>query len=77
MTPLAGVRVVGQLRFSRKEVVERLRNIFGHPHELRHRVVIGLYGVAETERERCRGALDEVFRREQLSSSKLRLDVGE
>ena len=34
MAPLAGVRVGGRLRFSYNEVVERLCDIFGHPHEL-------------------------------------------
>jgi len=87
MTPHAGVRAGGRLRFSREEVVERLRDIFSHPYELvihrewrrvlRHKVAIGLYGVAETERERCRGAPDEVFRRERLPSNRLRHDVGE
>ena len=67
--------------------MERLQDIFGHPHELvvhggwrralRHRVANGLYGVAETGQERCQGALDEVFQGERLSSSKLRHDVGE
>ena len=44
---------------------------------LRHKVDNGLYGVVETGRERCRGALDEVFQGERLSSGKLRHDVGE
>ena len=67
--------------------MERLHDIFGHPHELIvhggqrrascHKVGIGLYGVAETERERYRGASDEVCRREQVPSGKLRHDVGE
>ena len=67
--------------------MERLRNIFGHPHELvvrggwrralRHRVANGLCGVMETGRERCRGAPDEVFREEWLSYDKLCLNVGE
>jgi len=66
--------------------MERFRDMFGHPHELvvcggwrralRHRVGHGLCGVAKTERERCRGALDEVFQRERLSSGKLRHDIG-
>ena len=43
---------------------------------MRHKVPNGLYGVARTERERCRGALDEVFRGEQLSSGKMRHDIG-
>ena len=34
MAPPAGVRVGGRPRFSREEVVERFRDIFGHPHEL-------------------------------------------
>ena len=42
-----------------------------------HKVAIGLYGVAETEWERCWGAPDEVFRREWLPSCKLRHDIGE
>ena len=42
-----------------------------------HKVANGLYGVAETKRERCRGAPDEVFRRERLSSGKPRHDIGE
>ena len=67
--------------------MERFHDIFGHPHEpvihggwrrtLHHRVVVGLYGIAETKREHCRGALDKVFRREWLSSGELRHDVGE
>ena len=44
---------------------------------LRLKVANGLYGVAQTERERCRGAPGEVFRGEQLSSGKLRHDIGE
>ena len=61
--------------------------IFGHPHELvvrrgwrralRHRVANGLYGVAETGRECCRGAPDEVFRGERLSFSKPHHDIEE
>ena len=87
MATLARVRAGGRLRFSREEVMERLYDIFGYPYELivcggwrralRHRVAIGLCDVAETEQERCRGAPDEVFQRERLSSSKLRHDVGE
>ena len=60
--------------------MERFRDIFGHPHELvvrggwnhslRHKVANGLCSVAETERENCRGASDEVFRGERLSSGK-------
>ena len=67
--------------------MERLYDIFGHPYELvirgrwrrvsRHRVAIGLCGVARTEQERCQGALDEVFQRERLPSGKLCHDVGE
>ena len=67
--------------------MERLHDIFGHPHELivrggwrcalRHKVANGLCGVAENGRERCRGAPDEVCRREWLSSGKLCHDVGE
>ena len=66
--------------------MERLHDIFGHPHELiihrgwgravRHKVANGLCGIAQTERERCRGALDKVFRGERLSSGKLCHDVG-
>ena len=71
MAPPAGVRVRGRLRFSRQEVVERFHDIFGHPHELvvhsgprsalRHKVANSLCGIAQTERERRRGATDEVF----------------
>ena len=67
--------------------MERLCDIFGHPYELvvhggwrralRHRVAIGLCGVAKTKRELCRGAPDEVFRRERLPSGKLRHDISE
>ena len=67
--------------------MERFHDIFGHPHELiirggwrhawHHKVANGLCGVAETERERCRGTLDGVFQREWLPSSKLCHDVGE
>ena len=44
---------------------------------LRHKVDNGLYGVVETGRERCRGALDEVFWRERLPSGKLCHNIGE
>ena len=67
--------------------MERFHDIFGHPHELivrggwgralRHKVANGLGGVAQTERERCRGAPDEVFQRERLSSGKLCHDIDE
>ena len=67
--------------------MERFHNVFGHPHELvvrrgcghalRHKVANGLCGVVQTERERCRGAPDEAFRGERLSSGKLRDDIGE
>ena len=67
--------------------MERLHDIFGHPHELivhggwrralRHRVANGLGGVAETGWERCWGTPDEVFWRERLPSSKLWHDIGE
>ena len=67
--------------------MERLHDILGHPQKLIirwgqrralcHKVAIGLYGVAETEWERCWGAPDEVFRREWLPSCKLRRDIGE
>ena len=87
MAPPAGVRGGGRLHFSHEEVVERLRDIFGHPHKLvvregwrhalRHKMANGLCGVAEIGRERYRGALDEVFQRERLSSGKLRHDFGE
>ena len=87
MASPAGVRAGRRLRFSYEEVVETFRDIFGHPHELVvrrgwgsalcHKVANGLYGVAETKRERCRGAPDEVFRRERLSFDKLRHDVDE
>ena len=43
---------------------------------MRHRVTIGLCGVAETEWEHRRDAPDEVFRREWLLSGKLCHDVG-
>ena len=67
--------------------MERLHDIFGHPHELivrgewrhalRHKVANGLCGVVDTEREHCRGAADEVFWGEQLSPGKLCHDIGE
>ena len=44
---------------------------------LRLKVANGLYGVAQTERERCRGAPNEVFRGERLSSGKLCHDIDE
>jgi len=66
--------------------MERFCNILSHPHQLAihrgwgrtlcHKVASSFCGVAQTKRERSRGALDEVFRRGWLSSSKLRLDVG-
>ena len=67
--------------------MERLHDIFGHPHELIvrgewrhvlcHKVANSLCGIAKTEWECCRGAPDEVCQREWLPSSKLRHDVGE
>ena len=67
--------------------MERFCDVFGHPHELivrrgwghalRHKVANGLCSVAQTECEHYRGALDEAFQGEQLSSSKLRHDIGE
>ena len=67
--------------------MERFRDIFGHPYEpivhggqrraLCHKVAIGLCGVAETEQERCRGTLDEIFQGERLSLGKLRHDISE
>ena len=67
--------------------MERFHDVFGHPHELvvrrgwgralRHKVANGLCGVTQTERERCRGVPDEVFRGDRLSVGKLRHDVGE
>ena len=49
----------------------------GWSHALRHKVANGLYGVAKTGRERCRGAPDKVFRGERLSSGKLGHDIDE
>ena len=67
--------------------MERPRDILGHPQKLIvrwgqrralcHKVAIDLCGVAETERERYRGAPNEVFQRERLPSHKLCHDVGE
>ena len=67
--------------------MERLRGVFDHPLELVvhegwnqtlcHKVANGLYGVAETEQEHCRGALDEVLQGKRLSLGKLRHDIGE
>ena len=67
--------------------MERFHDMFGHPHELvvrggcrrvlRHKVANGLCGVAETGRERYRGALDKVFWGERPTSGKLCHDVGE
>ena len=67
--------------------MERLHDVFDHPHELvvrggwnhvlSHKVAKGSYDVAKTEREHCQGAPDEVFRGERLSPSKLRHDFGE
>ena len=34
MAPPARVRVGGQLRISHEKVMERFRDVFGHPHEL-------------------------------------------
>ena len=67
--------------------MERFHDVFDPPHELvvrrgwgcalRQKVANGLYGVAQTARERYRGASDEVFRGERLSSGKLRHDISE
>ena len=67
--------------------MERLCNVFDHLYELVarggwnhllcHKVANGLCGIAETEREHYRGALDEVFQGERLSPGKLCHDIGE
>ena len=67
--------------------MKRFHDVFGHPHELvvrrgwvhalRHEVANGPRSIAQTERERCRGAPDEVFWGERFPSGKLRNDVGE
>ena len=67
--------------------MERFYDVFGHSHKLVirrgwgralcHKVANGLCGVAQTEREHRRGASDEVFQEERLSSGNLRHDVGE
>ena len=87
MAPLAEVIVEGRLRFCHEKVMKKFHDVFGHPHELiirrgwgralRHKVANGLCGIAQTEREHCRGTPDEVFQGEQLSSGKLHHDVGE
>ena len=86
MAPPAGVRARELLWFLYEEVVERFRDMFDHPnelivhrgwnHALHHKVANGLCGVAETEREHYRGAPNEVFWGERLSSGKLRHDIG-
>ena len=67
--------------------MERLCNIFGHPHELIvrrgwrralcHKVANSLGDIAETGWEHCRGAPNEVFRGERLSPGELRHDICE
>ena len=67
--------------------MERLCNIFGHPHKLivrrgwgralRHKEANGLCGIAKIGREHYRGAPDEVFRGERISSGKPHHDIGE
>ena len=49
----------------------------GQVHVMCHEVTNGPCGVAQTQRERCRGAPSEVFRGERFPSGKLRHDVGE
>ena len=43
---------------------------------MRHKVANGLCGNAQAGRKHCRDTLDEVFRREWLSSGKLGHNVG-
>jgi len=67
--------------------METFRDVFGHPHKLivhrgwsralRHKMANDFCGIAQTERERCRGTPDEVFWGERLSSDKLHHNVGE
>ena len=67
--------------------MERLCDVFDHPHKLivhggwnhalRHKVANGLYGVAETKPEHYWGSPDEVFQEERLSPGKLCHDIGE
>ena len=86
MAPPAGVRVRGRLRFSRKKVMKRFHDVFGHPHELvvlrgwvhalRHEVANGPRSIRQTKRECCRDTLGEVFRGERFPSGELHHDVG-
>ena len=67
--------------------MERFQDVFDHPHKLivhgglnhalGHKVANGLCGVAETKREHCQGAPDEVFWGERFPSAKLRHDISE
>ena len=71
MAPPAGVKARGRLWLLYEEVMERLRDMFDHPHELvvcggwdhvlRHKVANDLCGIAETEWEHCWGSPDEAF----------------
>jgi hypothetical protein len=71
MASPARVRARGRLWLLCEEVIERLHDVFDHPHELvvrggrdhalRHKVANSLCDIVETEWEHCRGASDEVF----------------
>ena len=66
--------------------MEKLHDVVHHPHEfticggrvhaLCCEVTNGHCGVMQTEWERCRSALGEVFRGEQLPSGKLCHNIG-
>ena len=66
--------------------MERLCDVFDHPHELVvregwghalcHKVVNGHRGITETERKHCWGTLCGVFQREGFPSSEPCHDVG-
>ena len=67
--------------------MERFRDVFGHPHKLvvrrgwgcalHHKVANGPRSIAQTERERYRGAPGEVFQGERFPSGELYHGVGE
>ena len=79
MTPPARVKARRRLWLLYGEVMERFYDMFDHPHKfiirgrwnhvLRHKVANGLRDIVETERKHCRGAPNEVFRRDGFPSS--------
>jgi hypothetical protein len=87
MASPAGVGVRDRLRFPREEVMEGLRDVVRHPHELAvhgerikaqcYEALYILGRVAQAEQERCRNAPSQDVQRERFSPGKLRRHIGE